>query len=215
MKRLIVSLLVLFFISCSTSKELEPKVKVIKEKCKPEIIIKEKIVIKEKPVIEEKIVVKEKIVYKDKIVYRDKIVKEKVKKVAISTSKQIIGRVERINVVTINHTARAKIDTGAKTTSIDARKITRFERDGEKWVRFEFQGKKIEKAIVKDILIKRHGAKSQRRVVVKLRLKLGDVSRNVLVTLANRESFIYPILIGRNYLRDTFVVDVSKKYTIK
>lgn len=178
--------------------------------CKPEVIVKEIIMVEEKPVIQEKIVYKNKVVYKDKIIYRDK----KSNKCSCSNDKPIIGRVEYIHVVSADITQKAKIDTGAKTTSIDAKDILRFERDGKEWVKFKFANKIIEKPLVKDIFIKRHGTKSQERPVIQLRLKLGDISRNVNVTLANRSKYIYPILIGRNFIKDAFLVDVSQTYTI-
>jgi hypothetical protein len=117
-------------------------------------------------------------------------------------------------VVSSKSIKRAKIDTGAKTTSIDAREITIFERDGKEWVKFKFEDKILEEPLVKNTRIKRHGSKSQERPTVQLKLKLGDVSRNVLVTLTNREKYIYPILIGRNFLKDSFIVDVSQTYTV-
>lgn len=53
-----------------------------------------------------------------------------------SGEKCIIGKIERVRLVPPNVVLKARIDTGAKTTSIDAREITPFERDGKQWVRF-------------------------------------------------------------------------------
>ena len=46
-----------------------------------------------------------------------------------------------------------------------------------------------------------------------LDLPMGKVTRLVEVNLADRTGFEYPLLIGRDFLRDVAVVDVTKKYT--
>lgn len=134
-------------------------------------------------------------------------------------AKIIIGAVEKVRLLPPSVVLKARIDTGAKTTSIDAQNIIPFERDGKEWVRFDwYLGEKtytIERKVVKSILIKRHGDESQRRYVVKMRIVLGNVSQLISVNLNDRESYQYPVLIGRNFLRDYFIVDVAKKYQLK
>jgi len=136
-----------------------------------------------------------------------------------SDSKMIIGALEHVRLVPPNVVLKARIDTGAKTTSIDGRNITPFERDGKQWVRFVCMDEKkehiIERKVFKTVLIKRHGDESQDRYVVKMRIVLGDVSRLITVNLNDRDDYQYPVLIGRNFLRDFFMVDVAKKYQFK
>jgi len=134
-------------------------------------------------------------------------------------TKHIIGAVEKVRLVPPNIVLKARIDTGAKTTSVDARNITPFERDGKQWVRFTcMDGDKehtIERKVIKTVQIKRHEEESQDRYVVNMRIILGDVSQLIPVTLNDRDAYIYPVLIGRNFLRDYFIVDVAKKYQFK
>lgn len=134
-------------------------------------------------------------------------------------SKSIIGAIENVRLTPPNVVLKARIDTGAKTTSIDAQNITPFERDGKEWVRFDLLvGKKkydIERKVIKTILIKRHGEDSQRRFVVRMRIVIGDVSQLISVNLNDRESYQYPVLIGRNFLRDYFIVDVGKRFQVE
>ena len=134
-------------------------------------------------------------------------------------AKKIIGAIENVRLVPPNIILKARIDTGAKTTSVDARNITPFERDGKQWVRFVcMDGEKehiLERKVVKTVQIKRHGEVSQDRYVVNMRIILGDVSQLIPVTLNDRDAYIYPVLIGRNFLRDYFIVDVAKKYQFK
>lgn len=134
-------------------------------------------------------------------------------------AKMIIGEVENVRLVPPNVILKARIDTGAKTTSIDARNITPFERDGKQWVRFEIlAGEKkhtIERKVIKTVQIKRHGKAAQDRYVINMRIILGNVSRLIHVNVNDREAYTYPVLIGRNFLRDYFIVDVAKKHQLK
>ena len=136
-----------------------------------------------------------------------------------SDSKRIIGEIEYVRLVPPNLVLKARIDTGAKTTSVDARNITPFERDGKQWVRFVcMDGEKehkIERKVLKVVQIKRHGTEAQDRYVVNMRIVLGDVSQLIPVSLNDRDAYQYPVLIGRNFLRDFFIVDVAKKYQFK
>ncbi|PHS39134.1 MAG: hypothetical protein COB07_06775 [Sulfurovum sp.] len=133
--------------------------------------------------------------------------------------KMIIGEIENIRLIPPNVILKARIDTGAKTTSIDARNITAFERDGKLWVRFVcVAGEKehtLERKVIKTVQIKRHGKKAQNRYVINMRIILGNVSQLIHVNLNDRKSYTYPVLIGRNLLRDYFIVDVSKKHQLK
>ncbi|MEH6561765.1 MAG: RimK/LysX family protein, partial [Marinobacter sp.] len=51
--------------------------------------------------------------------------------------KVVVGEVENFYLAGPELVYKARIDSGAETSSIDARKITRFERDGSNWVRFD------------------------------------------------------------------------------
>ncbi len=168
--------------------------------------------VEEKPIIQKKPVIQEKTIIK--------IVKVPVEVPKEKDAKTIIGEAEYIYVPSSKIKLKARIDTGATTTSIHALDIKEFERDGQKWVKFKLideNKKEIERAlpIQRVTTIKRHGANSLKRYVVQLRLNLGESSQLVDVTLANRSNFTYPLLIGRNFLNGIFIVDVSKKYLIK
>ncbi len=130
----------------------------------------------------------------------------------------IIGRIEYVDVMSIDMRKKARIDTGAETTSIDASNIVEFERDGRKWVQFTIADRstedmsEIKAPVVRTVRIKQHGVDNVRRQVVELDLRMGSLRETVEVTLADRERFDFPILIGRNFLRGRAVVDVSQKY---
>ncbi len=132
---------------------------------------------------------------------------------------RIIGEVEPVTIVKAGLTLPARIDTGATTSSLDARDIQKFERDGKKWVRFTLldrrSGKKVqvEGRLTRTVEITRHGTDPQYRPVIKLKAALGKVELYREFSLTDRSAFTYPVLIGRNFLGGEFIVDVTRKNT--
>jgi len=134
--------------------------------------------------------------------------------------KTVIGEIEWVDLTHYKLQLKARIDTGATTTSVDARNIKVQNQDGREWALFDIvdrQTKKrihLEKPVVRMAGIKRHGAEEESRPVVKMHVRIGKVEKYIEVTLTDRSKYDYPVLIGRNMLRDAFVVDVSKKETV-
>eukprot|EP01029_Cantina_marsupialis_P021399 TRINITY_DN51191_c0_g1_i1.p2 TRINITY_DN51191_c0_g1~~TRINITY_DN51191_c0_g1_i1.p2 ORF type:complete len:234 (+),score=59.73 TRINITY_DN51191_c0_g1_i1:460-1161(+) len=192
-------------------KEKIEKIKEKIEKEKKEIEVEEEKVEEEKPepkIPEPKVIIKE----KTKIVV--------VEKPVTGGSKIVAGSEEHVYIPSVDLTLKARIDTGATTTSLHALDIKEFERDGKKWVKFKLEtpkGKLIDKSlpVEREVNIKRHGAAVQKRYVIKLRINLGSTSELIDVSLTDRSNFSFPVLIGRNYLNGYVVVDVSKKYVTK
>lgn len=113
---------------------------------------------------------------------------------------------------------KAKLDTGARSSSLDAVDIEPFERDGQHWVRFRVslpgleQSAVMEQPVVRHVRIKRHSGASDRRPVVRLSLCLGDEMRSIDANLADRGRFIYPLLLGRKALAHVAVVDPGRTF---
>ena len=119
---------------------------------------------------------------------------------------------------------KAKLDTGAKTSSIHAEDIERFERNGDKWVRFRIPISErqddsthrhdvfMERPIVRDVLIKEHHGEGAERLVVNIDVCLGGMTFTTPMTLADRSRFNYPLLVGRIALQGRAVVDAGRKY---
>lgn len=132
----------------------------------------------------------------------------------------VIGAVEKVRVDPPGIHLDARIDTGATTSSIHADDRQEFERDGRRWVRFTLSEvsdeglRHIELPVERTVLIKRHNAEAARRYVVRMWVTLGDIREHIEVTLADREDFEYSLLIGRNFLTDTALVDVSRQYLV-
>lgn len=135
-----------------------------------------------------------------------------------AADKKIIGLIEMVRICPSRLEFKAKIDTGAQNSSLDVDNIEAFERDGNKWVRFDvvnFRGQKrtLEKPVVRTALIKRHKNKAASRYVIKLGICLGEYYQEVEFNLADRTGFNYRMLIGCSFLQGVCIVDPSLKYT--
>ena len=65
----------------------------------------------------------------------------------------------------------------------------------------------------RQVLIKQPVGEPERRYVVRMWLTLGGQRSRIDVNLSDREVFEYPLLVGRNFLMDSFIVDVSRHHT--
>ncbi len=111
------------------------------------------------------------------------------------------------------HGLPAKIDTGARTSSLHATILERFERDGERYVRFavDFDRQHV-RQVCEAVHVDWRGITSsngetQRRMIVKTQLRIGEVEFRTEFSLADRSDMKFPMLIGRSALRRRFVVD--------
>lgn len=129
--------------------------------------------------------------------------------------KQLIGERENVLINALGIELRARINTGITLSMLDARNVQLFERNGEEWVRFTLFDPKtktdheLERKRIRFVT----GTKADdqnRRPVVDLRVTLGKLTQSVEFALVDRADQSYPIVIGRNVLRDVMVVDVSK-----
>jgi len=115
---------------------------------------------------------------------------------------------------------KAKIDTGARTSSLHAFEIQEFERDGVSWVRFRgkpWQDSQEDAVIVESPVHDRRAVRSssghaQERLVVEMLIRLHDREVLAEVTLSNRDEMGFRMLIGREALRQGYVVDPARSF---
>lgn len=136
---------------------------------------------------------------------------------APGSQKIIVGAVEKVRISPPGLIFTALMDTGAEVSSIDARNIKRFERDGQRWVSFDLlhpeTGEMIpieQKIERKTRILQSISDEFDRRLVVELSFAFGDITQVAEFTLTDRSHLSYPVLIGRNILKDVMVVDVSR-----
>lgn len=141
---------------------------------------------------------------------------------------QIYGYVEKVTLVDKNLTLSAKLDTGAKTSSLSATNIQQIEVNGVPYLRFTVQSKsesaEFQAEYVGKVKIKVRANETSpdivksppiRRPVVLLKIKLGDKLKTIQVNLTNRKHFLYPLLLGREAIIDfNGAVDPAKTFTV-
>ena len=135
---------------------------------------------------------------------------------AVDESKQIVGWVERIRILPEQTLALAKLDTGATTSSIYAEEIERFERNGEDWVRYTLVLKESKKRthrvprespVVRSVHIKDHDNRPDARPIVDLEFCLDGRRHDARFSLVDRGTFLYSVLLGREFLAGSFLID--------
>lgn len=133
--------------------------------------------------------------------------------------KLVVGSTEWIYLTPPGHHYQARVDSGATTSSLSAQDITRFERNGKRWVSFKLQHDDeaepllIEAPLVRNVRIRQASAEEvERRPVVQLTVNLGSgLQQDAEFTLTDRSQMTYPILLGREFLRDIVLIDVGRK----
>lgn len=144
---------------------------------------------------------------------------------------EILGFVEWVVMKDTDLRLKARLDTGAKTSSLHAVNVEPFEKDGDPWVSFQIplgdhedqptEGElkheniilEFERPVERTVLIKRKGAPSQRRYVVRMEFCIAGTFHETQFSLADRGRFSYPVLLGRRFMRDdSILVDSADSF---
>ena len=131
--------------------------------------------------------------------------------------KMVVGSVEWVYMPVSGHHYKARVDSGATTSSIHATNIERFERNGNKWVRFELKDdERVEQHVVEAPLMRIASVKQAStaepilRPVVKLSIALGAAIHESEFTLTDRSQMEFTVLLGRTFLQDLALIDVGR-----
>ena len=117
---------------------------------------------------------------------------------------------------------KAKIDTGARTSSIHSFGTRRFTERGAPWV--EFLVHPIQHQETPEIAcvlpmkderwVKSSNGESEKRIVVETVARLGPVDWPIELTLADRDVMGFRMLLGREAIRRRFLVDPARSYRL-
>lgn len=134
-------------------------------------------------------------------------------------TKKIIGETAVIDIGDSNFSCMARVDTGATSTSIHAFNIViengveEHKQNIGKKITFDTMNdleiKKTITAIIDDVDIIKNSQGKEKRYSIKMKLGWHGFYKDVAVNLRDRSKMEYKVLIGRRFLKDDFLVDVS------
>jgi hypothetical protein len=119
---------------------------------------------------------------------------------------------------------KAKIDTGARTSVIDVSDYRLYQDPGQRLMaelRLPLDRKHpdrlavIHAPVLRMVTVTSSGGHKEQRPVISAAIRLGPVVKDVLLTVTDRASMLFRMLLGRKALEDDFIVDVSKRYLMK
>lgn len=143
---------------------------------------------------------------------------------AATNPTKIFGWVEEGVIQPENISVKIKLDTGALTSSMDAKDLERFKKDGEQWVRFNVEVKdsktghmsnsSFERKVVRNVKVRGAGG-DEKRPVVLMQICIGTNLYREEFSLKDRGKMNYPVLIGRRTLQQIGAVDSSRTFTME
>lgn len=117
---------------------------------------------------------------------------------------------------------KARVDSGAKTSSLHASNIQPFEENGKAYVHFEVHPIQDNRSLTVKCtaeLVARRQVKSsigekEQRHVIRTPVTLGNETWDIEVTLTNRDSMGYRMLLGREAMRGRMLVDPEASFLL-
>ncbi|MBB4803352.1 ribosomal protein S6--L-glutamate ligase [Flavobacterium nitrogenifigens] len=119
-------------------------------------------------------------------------------------------------------TIKARVDSGAKTSAMHALNIAPFIKNDANWVKFDINPiqnniKTIihcEAPLVDKRIVKSSSGFREHRYVIQTSLKIGDAKWPIEMTLTNRDSMGFRMLLGREAMSGRVLVDPEQKYLL-
>jgi hypothetical protein len=116
---------------------------------------------------------------------------------------------------------KMKVDSGAKTSCLHAFRLEPFSKDGEAWLRIWLHPDQhsdrehvCEAKIHDQREVTDSGGHTELRYVIKSRLQLGNFDRAIELTLTNRDTMKFRMLLGRQAMRGRFIVNPNASYLL-
>jgi hypothetical protein len=131
---------------------------------------------------------------------------------ANAEEKITLGAVEDVILLPWGVRLPARIDTGAAKSSLDARELVIQDGMAEFKLPQEFGGVQLRLPIIEWEHVRSPDGRQQ-RPVVELELCIGSKRIRSKVNLTDRSMVKYPLILGRNFLRKNFIVDVKRRMT--
>ncbi len=136
-------------------------------------------------------------------------------------AKRIIGWREWVELPDLGVAAiKAKVDTGARSSSLHAFDMERFMEDGVEMIRFSVhpaQRRRLPEAtcvapVAAERLVRNPGGREEMRPVILTTVRLGEKNWPVELNLTRRDTMGFRMLLGRQAVRKQFLVDPGRSY---
>jgi len=117
---------------------------------------------------------------------------------------------------------KAKVDSGARTSALHTFELETFEEDGVAKVRFAIHPFQHDSSVIKTCVatlidertVTDSGGHKELRPVILTPVCLGDVTKDIEVTLTNRENMKFRMLLGRTAMSGNCTIDPEKSYLL-
>lgn len=135
-----------------------------------------------------------------------------------------LGRIETVSFPELNlYNIEAKVDTGAYTTALHCHSIEVKTENNRQILcarlldpnHAEYNDMPLCFYGFKKKLIRNSFGQVEERFIIKTRIRMGGKTILAFVSLSDRESMKYPVLLGRKILKGRYLVDVEYRNLLK
>ena len=117
---------------------------------------------------------------------------------------------------------KARVDSGAKTSALHAINIIPFMKEGVNWVKFDINPIQnnlktvihCEALLIDKRIVKSSSGYREQRFVIQTKITIGEDSWPIEMTLTNRDSMGFRMLLGREAMSGRILVDPEQKYLL-
>ena len=117
---------------------------------------------------------------------------------------------------------KARVDSGAKTSALHAINIIPFTKEGVNWVKFDINPIQnnlktvihCEALLIDKRIVKSSSGYREQRYVIQTNINIGNDSWPIEMTLTNRDSMGFRMLLGREAMSGRILVDPEQKYLL-
>lgn len=132
------------------------------------------------------------------------------------TQRRILGWREWVSLPCLGIASiKAKLDTGAKTSALHAWDLSLRKVDGQQWISFRVHSMQQDEAasvvceapLSDQRWVTNSSGASERRYIISTNLQIGPNCWPIELSLTNRDSMEFPMIIGREAMRDRLIID--------
>jgi ribosomal protein S6--L-glutamate ligase len=117
---------------------------------------------------------------------------------------------------------KARVDSGAKTSALHAINIVPFTKEGVNWIKFDINPIQnnlktvihCEALLIDKRIVKSSSGYREQRYVIQTNINIGNDNWPIEMTLTNRDSMGFRMLLGREAMSGRILVDPEQKYLL-